>query len=142
MKLQISSQLVLSVGKYCHLLQRAQTVDWKYSIPNMNPVFLFPYQCVDRLVLEFTWFPWKERDQIKNIARIANAVQCHNQLSGNKDCHEFRFSIVRIVISVSNVTSLQDCLFNCQNGKSNCLNCENCRQLSKIVKAVWTAKNT
>ena len=30
----------------------------------------------------------------------------------------FRFSIVRIVISVSNVTSLQDCLFNCQNGKT------------------------
>ena len=28
----------------------------------------------------------------------------------NKDCHEFRFSIVRIVISVSIVTSLQDCL--------------------------------
>ena len=23
----------------------------------------------------------------KNIARIANAVQCHSQLSGNKDCH-------------------------------------------------------
>ena len=23
----------------------------------------------------------------KNIARIANAVQCHNSLSGNKDCH-------------------------------------------------------
>ena len=32
----------------------------------------------------------------KNIARIANAVQCHNRLSGNKDCHEFRFSIVCI----------------------------------------------
>ena len=40
-----------------------------------------------------------------NIARIANAVQCHS-LSGSKDCPEFRFSIVRIVISVSNVTSL------------------------------------
>ena len=46
----------------------------------------------------------------KNIARIANAVQCHNQLSGNKDCHEFGFSIVRIVISGSIITSLQDCL--------------------------------
>ena len=45
-----------------------------------------------------------------NIARIANAVQCHSWLSGNKDCHVFRFSIVRIVISVSIVTSLQDCL--------------------------------
>ena len=31
-------------------------------------------------------------------------------MSGTKDCHEFRFLIVRIVISVSNVTSLQDCL--------------------------------
>ena len=46
----------------------------------------------------------------ENIARIANAVHCHSWLSGNKDFHEFRFSIVRIVISVSIVTSLQDCL--------------------------------
>ena len=36
---------------------------------------------------------------------------------------------------------LQDCLFNCQNGKSNCLNCENCRQLSKIVKNCQNCKN-
>ena len=35
-----------------------------------------------------------------NIARIANALQCH------KDCHEFGFSIVRVVISVWNGTSL------------------------------------
>ncbi len=27
----------------------------------------------------------------------------------NKDCHEFKFSTVRIVMSVSNVTSLYDC---------------------------------
>ena len=47
---------------------------------------------------------------VLNIARIANAVHCHSLLSGNKNCHEFRVSIVRIVISVSNVTSLQDCL--------------------------------
>ena len=47
---------------------------------------------------------------VGNIARIANAVHCHSWLSGNKDCHEFRFSIVRIVISVSIFTSLQDCL--------------------------------
>ena len=33
-----------------------------------------------------------------------NAVQRHNLFADNKDCHEFRFSIVRIVISVSNVT--------------------------------------
>ena len=44
--------------------------------------------------------------RIINIARIANAVQCHSSLSGNKDCHEFRFSIVKIVISVSNVSSV------------------------------------
>ena len=30
----------------------------------------------------------------KNIARIANALQCHALLSGNTDCHEFKFSIV------------------------------------------------
>ena len=43
---------------------------------------------------------------MKNIAGIANAVQCHSWLSGNKDCHKFRLSIVRIVISVPKVTSL------------------------------------
>ena len=42
---------------------------------------------------------------IKNIARIVNAVQFHSLLSGNKDCHGFRLSIFRIVISVSNVPS-------------------------------------
>ena len=52
-----------------------------------------------------------QKSKVKsNIARIANAVHCHSLLSGNKNCHEFRVSIVRIVISVSNVTSLQDCL--------------------------------
>ena len=33
---------------------------------------------------------------IQNIARIANAVQCQNQLSGNNNCHEFKFSIVKL----------------------------------------------
>ena len=28
------------------------------------------------------------QDNPQNIARIANAVQCHNQLPGKKDCHE------------------------------------------------------
>ena len=50
---------------------------------------------------------------VENIARIANAVQCHNLLSDNKDGHGFRFSIVRIVISVSNVTSSCSCK-NCE----------------------------
>ena len=48
-----------------------------------------------------------------NIARIANSVHYHSYLSGNKDCHEFRFSIVRIVISVSNVISFWDCFCLC-----------------------------
>ena len=52
----------------------------------------------------------QKRRQKRNIARIANAVHCHSLLSDNNDCHEFRFSTVRIAISVSNVTSLQDCL--------------------------------
>ena len=56
---------------------------------------------------------------LKNIARIANAVQCPNWLSDNKDCHGFRFSIFRIVISVSNV-------------KSSC-SCKNC----EIMWCVW-----
>ena len=30
----------------------------------------------------------------QNIAKISNAVQCHSLLSGNKDCKDFRFSIV------------------------------------------------
>ena len=38
--------------------------------------------------------------------------------------------MVRIVISVSNVTSLQDCLFNCHN----CLSFQNCQKIVKIVK--------
>ena len=46
-----------------------------------------------------------------NIARIANAVHCHNLLSDYKDCHEFRFSIVRIVISVTNPRIV--CLYCC-----------------------------
>ena len=67
--------------------------------------------CEIKTVLRLDISPYYFQDSIitLNIARIANAVQCHNQLSGHKDCHEFRFSIVRILVSVSNVTSLQDC---------------------------------
>ena len=36
----------------------------------------------------------KKKQNYRNIARIANAVQCHSLLSGNKDCNNFRFSIV------------------------------------------------
>ena len=56
------------------------------------------------LIFKMTMFFCGDKDQntYENIARIANAVQCHNLLSDYKDCHEFRFSIVRIVISVTN----------------------------------------
>ena len=52
-----------------------------------------------------------------NIARIANAVQCHSWLSDNKDCHDFRFSIVRIVISVTSLRIVFVAVVN------NCHNC-------------------
>ena len=69
--------------------------------------------------IEFSYFPlfliFAQMRQIQTqkqyIARIANAVQCHNLLSGNKDCHESRFSIVSFVISVSNIRSPYDCSF-------------------------------
>ena len=38
-------------------------------------------------------------------------------MSGNYDYHEIRFAIVKILVSVSNVTILQDCLCNCQNSQ-------------------------
>ena len=46
-----------------------------------------------------------------NIARIANAVHCHSLLSGYKDCHELRFSIVIIVIDalVSQMSKVSKC---------------------------------
>merc|ERR1711894_495239 len=75
----------------------------------------------------------------KNIARIANTVQCHNYLSGNIDCHETRFSIVSIVISVSNITShklkispikLSSKIFikNCQQKLSSKIVIKNCHK--------------
>ena len=72
----------------------------------------------------------------------------------NKDCHEFRFSIVRILISVSNVTSLQDSLFvkigknckkivkivdNCQNCQ-DCWNGQNCQKSSTLLKIIKIVK--
>ena len=83
---------------------------------------------------------------ILNIARIANAVQCHNLLSGNKDCHETRFPIVSIVISVSKITShklkispkkiaIKIVIRNCHRKSSSKIVIENCnKKLSaKIV---------
>ena len=46
---------------------------------------------------------WIKSQQIffwSNIARIANAVQCHSLLSGRYDCNVLRFSIVRNVIVI------------------------------------------
>ena len=45
---------------------------------------------------------WKDLKKISQELRMLSSVtiNCH------KDCHEFRFSIVRIVVSVSNVISL------------------------------------
>ena len=46
-------------------------------------------------------------------------IHCHSWLSGNKDYQAFRFSIVRIVISVSIVKSLQNCRCNCLFGSGH-----------------------
>ena len=43
-----------------------------------------------------SWINMNDAFMQTNIARIANTVQWHSLLSDNKDCHEFRFSIVRI----------------------------------------------
>ena len=79
---------------------------------SVSHTFLFWHQgaILDLWPLKHLIRVMRRHDLTKNIARIANAVHCHSWWSGNKDCHEFRFSIVRIVISVSIVTSLQDCL--------------------------------
>ena len=47
-----------------------------------------------------------------NNIRIHIRYGKHYSLTSGHDCHDVRFSIVRIVISVSNVTSLQDCLWH------------------------------
>ena len=45
------------------------------------------------------------RNLYQKIGSLNRVAKCHIFYTGNKDCHEFRFSIVRIVISVSNITS-------------------------------------
>ena len=83
------------------------------NIAHVRSICKFDPNCIRVFVYLCTWEHcfWGPRNiSFSKIARIANAVHCHSWLSGNKDCHEFRFSIVRIVISVSIVTSLQDCL--------------------------------
>ena len=86
---------------YITIMQKRQKLQKNWCWPNSFNISKFESNLFD---LAF----WTNiRGAIKkNIARIANAVQCHSWLSGDKDCHEFRFSIVRIVISVSIVISL------------------------------------
>ena len=56
-------------------------------------------------------YPKKKSDETKSLEGtsqsmfIVHVIKTSQELSGNKDCHEFRFSIVRNVTSVSNVTS-------------------------------------
>ena len=69
---------------------------------------------------------------IENITRIANAVQCH------KDCH--KFSIVRIVISFPNATSLQGFLCNCRNDQQKS-KFQKYEQFSKIILNCWKLSN-
>ena len=79
----------------------------------------------------------------ENIARIANAVQCHSELSGHTDCHELRFSIFRIVICVSNVTSqlsyISDTfLKNCQS-VGHVIFPHHCDQINQRSQVSWVA---
>ena len=88
---------------FLHFSQKGKLLDWTNTrLTGLNAVFAL-----------------KTPQYYGNIARIANAVQCHNWLSDNKDCHGFRFSIIRIVISVSKVTSLWDCSLRvfCKGGR-------------------------
>ena len=108
-----------------------QTVGTKYVLRNMRrKLKMGKYDIIIRLHM-ITYVP-----RNTNIARIANAVQCHNQLSVTKDCHEFRFSNVRTVISVSSVTSLQDCLFKIVSTVSVVKNYQKLSKTAKIVKIV------
>ena len=59
---------------------------------------------------KFVWQRTKHRKNCK-CCPVSLLIARSQRLS------EFRFSIVRIVISVSNVAILQDCLCNCQNRK-------------------------
>ena len=85
---------------------------------------------------------------ISGLKHCKNGEPCSLSLLivGNKDCHEFSFSTVRIVISVSNVKSLVFVIVKMvknyqmvKNGekcqKIKIVNFfQNCPELSKIVK--------
>ena len=62
-------------------------------------------------------------------------------MSGHKDCHEFRFSIVRIVVSVSNVTSmLLMSLAKWQNNSKLSQIFRYCHKLPKLSKLLEIRK--
>jgi len=76
------------------------------------------------------WTP-KTSQELQMLSSVTTNCQV------NSDCHEFRFSIV---ISVSNVTSLQDWLFNCQNCQKLSQLCQ-LSKLSKIIKKCQIVQN-
>ena len=72
----------------------------KGKVPKKGVVVEEDENVIDH-VPPFFFFPWVI--DIQNPESVLLVVK-------NKDCHEFRFKMVRIVISVSNVTSLKNCL--------------------------------
>ena len=72
----------------------------KGKVPKKGVVVEEDENVIDH-VPPFFFFPWVI--DIQNPESVLLVVR-------NKDCHEFRFKMVRIVISVSNVTSLKNCL--------------------------------
>ena len=103
---------IFRIFVFCTYFARLRSTLWSHrNVPNQAPTFAFWIsicQQVQKTKLSnenFTQYTHTLDGSVcalyeVNIARIANAVQCHNWLSDNKDCYEFRFSIVRIVISV------------------------------------------
>ena len=76
---------------------------------------------VQRKCIKLWEMMYKHPKDNLNIARIANAVQCHSLLSGKQRLSWIQVLNCQHVISVSNVTSLQDrslkvfskCIFHC-----------------------------
>ena len=74
------------------------------------------------------------------IARIVNAVHCHSWLSDNNHCHEFKFSIVRIVI-ISDCEKKKKIKFYSIEKFQFFENCRICYILSNLSKIVKFVKN-
>ena len=79
---------------------------------------------------------WPNLIPSTNIERIANAVQCDSYSSCNKDCHQLMFSIVRITISVSNVSRI---VFVYYRDLLNCCNHNTLNDEPVCSKAGWKA---